>query len=93
MIAKKLFRILKLKPLTYSLYVFLRYFVKISPGQMAGRNSILFMLYIFTKISKNCNGYGNIRINNLIQHIHFENIPTDFFSVKVHLSQHITFVL
>ena len=53
---------------------------------MAGRNSILFTLYVFTKISKNCNGYDNIRLNNSIQHIDFENVPTDLSSAKVHLS-------
>ena len=41
-------------------------------GQMAGRNSVLFTLYVFTKISKNCNGYGNIRLNHSIQHIHLK---------------------
>ena len=37
--------------------------------------------------------YGNIRLNNSIQHIHFEKVPTDLSSVKVHLSQHIHFVV
>ena len=53
---------------------------------MAGRKSIPFTLYVFTKISKNCNGYGNIRLSNSIQRIHFENVPTDLSSAKVHLS-------
>ena len=49
------------------------------------RAEILFTLYVFTK-SKNCNGYGNKKLNNSIQHINFENVPTDLSSAKVHLS-------
>ena len=88
MIAKLFFRILKLKPLTHNLYVFYDISSKLDPVKWRAEIHFFFLcvLYVFAKISKNCNGYGNIRLNNSIQYIHFENVPTDLSSAKVHLS-------
>ena len=86
MIAKLFFRILKLKPLTYNLYVFYDILSKLDPVKWRTEIQSCFTLYVFTKISKNCNGSGNRRLNTSIQHIHFENVPTDLSSAKVHLS-------